>query len=83
MSLISAQFYNMPGRYERVSVGWHCAKIKGHAELKIQSKDLYLVIRFVRSASFSLPQQMALSIGVKFTSGLILPPLWLTLTERL
>ena len=36
MSLISAQFYNMPGRYERVCVGWHCAKVKGHAELKIE-----------------------------------------------
>ena len=23
----------MPGRYERVCVGWHCAKVKGHAEL--------------------------------------------------
>ena len=36
MSLISAQFYNMPGRYERVCVGWPCAKVKGHAELKIE-----------------------------------------------
>ena len=36
MSLISAQFYNMTGRYERVCVGWHCAKVKGHAELKIE-----------------------------------------------
>ena len=34
MSSISAQFYNMPGRYERVCIGWHCAKVKGHAELK-------------------------------------------------
>ena len=29
-----AQFYHMPGRYERGCVGWHCAKVKGHAELK-------------------------------------------------
>ena len=36
ISLISAQFYHMPGRYERVCVGWHCAKVKGHAELKIE-----------------------------------------------
>ena len=28
-------FFHMPGRYERVRVGWHCAKVKGHAELKI------------------------------------------------
>ena len=26
----------MPERYERVCVGWHCAKVKGHAELKIE-----------------------------------------------
>ena len=26
----------MPGRYERVRVGSHCAKVKGHAELKIE-----------------------------------------------
>ena len=26
----------MPGRYERVCVGWHCVKVKGHAELKIE-----------------------------------------------
>ena len=34
MSLISAQFYHIPGRYERVCVGWHCAKVKGHAKVK-------------------------------------------------
>ena len=34
--MISAQFHHMPGRYERVCVGWHCAKVKGHAELKIE-----------------------------------------------
>ena len=36
MSLIWAQFYNMPGRYERVCVGWNYAIVKGHAELKIE-----------------------------------------------
>ena len=30
------QFHHMPERYERVRVGWHCAKVKGHAELKIE-----------------------------------------------
>ena len=34
ISVISAHFYHMPERYERVRVGWHCAKVKGHAELK-------------------------------------------------
>ena len=36
VSLISAQFYYMPERYERVRVGCHCAKVKGHVELKIE-----------------------------------------------
>ena len=52
-----AQFYHMPGRYERVCVGWHCAKVKGHAELKIvktQSKDLYL--RFPQITPFHAQQ---------------------------
>ena len=31
----------MPGRYERVCVGWHCAKVKGHAELKIEKSFIY------------------------------------------
>ena len=26
----------MAGRYERVCVGWHCAKVKGHAKVKIE-----------------------------------------------
>ena len=26
----------MPERYERVLVGWHCAKVKGRVELKIK-----------------------------------------------
>ena len=29
----------MPERYERVRVGWHCAKVKGHAELKIETPE--------------------------------------------
>ena len=33
---IQTELYHMPGRYERVRVGWHCAKVKGHAELKIE-----------------------------------------------
>ena len=57
ISSISTQFYHMAGRYERVCVGWHCAKLKGHAELKIvksQSEDLYL--RFPQITPFQ-PQQ--------------------------
>ena len=36
ISSISTQFHHMPERYERVRVGWHCAKVKGHAELTIE-----------------------------------------------
>ena len=32
----SMQFCHMPERYERVLVGWHCAKVKGRVELKIE-----------------------------------------------
>ena len=35
ISPFSAQFHHMPERYERVHVGWHCAKVNGHAELKM------------------------------------------------
>ena len=38
ISSISAQFRHMPERYERVRVGWHCAKVKCHAELKIEKQ---------------------------------------------
>ena len=34
---VSAQFYHMPERHERVLVRWHCAKGKGHAELNIEN----------------------------------------------
>ena len=39
ISSISAQFYHMPERYERVRIGWHCTKVKDHAELKIERKQ--------------------------------------------
>ena len=32
----------MPGRYERVCVGWHCAKVKGHAELNSFGANVHL-----------------------------------------
>ena len=34
------QFYHMPERYESVLVGWHCAKVKGHAEPKIEKNPV-------------------------------------------
>ena len=44
ISLISAQFYNMTGKYERVCVGWHCAKVKGHAEVKKEKSRVKVFI---------------------------------------
>ena len=34
----------MPGRYERGCVGWHCAKVKGQAELKIEKSRVKVFI---------------------------------------
>ena len=39
----------MPGRYERVCVSWHCAKVKGHAELKIENSR-------VKTFSYDFPK---------------------------
>ena len=33
---ISMQFCHMPEKYKRVLVGYHCAQVKGHVELKIE-----------------------------------------------
>ena len=46
---ISAQFYHMAERYERLRVGWHCAKVKGHAELKIEKHR-------VKTSSYHFPK---------------------------
>ena len=39
----------MPERYERVHVGWHCAKVKGHAELTIEKPR-------VKTLSYDFPK---------------------------
>ena len=54
MSLISAQFYHMPGRYERVCVGWHCAKVKGHAKVKNRT-NLEKPPLFTISPNYTIP----------------------------
>ena len=36
-------------RYERVRIGWHCAKVKGHAELKIERSR-------VKTLSYDFPK---------------------------
>ena len=49
ISSISAQFHHMPERYERVRVGWDCAKVKGHVELNIQNPR-------VKTLSYDFPK---------------------------
>ena len=39
----------MAERYERVRVGWHCAKVKDHAELKIEKPR-------VKTSSYHFPK---------------------------
>ena len=39
----------MPERYERVRVVWHCAKVKGYAELKIENPR-------VKTLSYDFPK---------------------------
>ena len=39
----------MAESYERVRVGWHCAKVKGHTELKIENPR-------VKTSSYHVPQ---------------------------
>ena len=36
---------SMPKIYERVHVGWHCAKVKGHAELNIEKPSVKTLSR--------------------------------------
>ena len=40
--------YLYPERYETVRIGWHCAKVKGHAELKIEKSR-------VKTLSYDFP----------------------------
>ena len=39
----------MPDRYEMVRLGWHCAKVKGHAEVNKQKPR-------VKTFSYDLPK---------------------------
>ena len=46
----------MAERYERVRVGWHCAKVKGHAELKIENPRVKTSIVTI-SPNYIVPTQ--------------------------
>ena len=65
ISLISAQFYNMPGRYERVCVGWHCAKVKGHAELKIEKSRVKTFIYDFPKLHHSSPNSFGAKVHLR------------------
>ena len=39
----------MAERYERVRIGWQCAKVKGHAELKIEKSR-------IKTSSYHFPK---------------------------
>ena len=65
--MVSAQFYLMPGRYEWVHTGWHCANIKGYAELIKEKKHR------VKTVSYDFPKlhhSNSNSFGVNATLSL-------------
>ena len=45
---------HMPDRYERVRVGWHCAKVKGHVELKIETPRVK-TFSYTISLNYTIP----------------------------
>ena len=51
---ILPQFYYMPERYERVRVGWHCAKVRVYAELKIKKTRVKTFIVTI-SPNYTIP----------------------------
>ena len=65
ISLISAQFYHMPGRCERVCVGWHCAKVKGHAELKIEKSRVKTFIYDFPKLHHSSPNSFGANVHLR------------------
>ena len=65
ISLISAQFYNMAGRYERVCIGWHCAKVKGHAELKIEKSRVKTFIYNFPKLHHSSPNSFGANVHLR------------------
>ena len=52
----------MPERYERVRVGWHCAKVKGHAELKIEKSRVKTFIYDFPKLSHSNPNSFGVNV---------------------
>ena len=65
MSSILAQFYHMPGRYERVCVGWHWAKVKGHTELKIDKSRVKTFIYDFPKLHHSNPNSFGANVHLR------------------
>ena len=55
----------MPGRYERVCVGWHCAKVKGHAELKIEKSRVKTFIYDFPKLHHSIPNSFGANVHLR------------------
>ena len=55
----------MPGRYERVCVGWHCAKVKGHAELKIEKSRVKTFIYDFPKLHHSSPNSFGANVHLR------------------
>ena len=55
----------MPGRYERVCVGWHCAKVKGHAELKIEKSRVKTFIYDFSKLHHSSPNSFGANVHLR------------------
>ena len=55
----------MPGRYERVCVGWHCAKVKGHAELQIEKSRVKTFIYDFPKLHHSSPNSFGANVHLR------------------
>ena len=59
----------MPGRYERVRVGWHCAKVKGHAELKIEKPRVKTLMYDFPKLHHSSPNSFGANVHLRQENG--------------
>ena len=55
----------MPGRYKRVCVGWHCVKVKGHAELKIEKSRVKTFIYDFPKLHHSSPNSFGANVHLR------------------
>ena len=56
---------HMPERYERVRIGWHCAKVKGHAELKIEKPRVKTFIYNFPKLHHSSPNSFGANVHLR------------------